>query len=184
MRNEYFAARVSRIFGDALQRRFYLVAVSAMLVDLLTKAIAVRILGEDGMIPVFDRLTFLLVWNTGAAGGVSMGPFTAQLNVVMTSMAVLLVVSVVRAIASIDPRAVLSLGLVTGGAMGNLASIVGGHEGVADFIGIRLRGDTMIVANVADLMLWSGALMLAPIAATLISRVRSERRATTVAPTV
>jgi signal peptidase II len=182
MRNEPIATRVSRHLGDALQRRFYLVALGAMLVDLGTKAIAVRALGETGFVPVTDRLTFLLVWNTGAAGGVSMGPFTAQLNVLMTSLAVLLVTSVVRAIASVDPRAVYALGMVTGGALGNLASILGGHEGVADFIGIRLWGDTTIVANVADLMLWSGAILLAPIAATLISRVRAERARAAVLP--
>lgn len=182
MRNEPIATRVSRHLSDALQRRYYLVALTGMLVDLATKAVAVRSLGETGVVSVTDRLTFLLVWNTGAAGGVSMGPFTAQLNVLMTSLAVLLVVSVVRAIASIDPRAVYALGMVTGGALGNLASILGGHEGVADFIGVHLWGETTIVANVADLLLWSGALMLAPIAATLISRVRAERAGVAVLP--
>jgi lipoprotein signal peptidase len=175
MRNESLSTRLARHLADNLQRRFYLVALGAMLLDLGTKAIAVRALGATGYVPIADRLTLLLVWNTGGAGGVSMGPFTAQLNVLMTSLAVVLVVSVVRAIASIDPRAVVALGMVTGGALGNLASILGGHEGVADFIGIRLWRDTTIVANVADLMLWSGALLLAPIAATLISRVRAER---------
>ncbi|MBY0490422.1 MAG: signal peptidase II [Gemmatimonadaceae bacterium] len=182
MRNESLSTRVSRHLGDDLQRRFYVVALGAMLVDLATKAMAVRALGETGIVPLFDRVTLMLVWNTGAAGGISMGPFTAQLNVLMTSLAVLLVVSVVRAIASVDPRAVLALGMVTGGALGNLASILGGHEGVADFIGLQLWGDTTIVANVADLMLWSGALLLVPIAATLVSRVRAERAGATVLP--
>lgn len=50
-----------------------------------------------------------------------------------------------------------------------------GPPGVADFIGIRLTKDTTIVANVADFALWTGALLLAPVAMTLVRLVREER---------
>lgn len=163
------------LFGCHLHRRFFAVAAIACLFDLGTKAAAVRYLGEAGFVTLTERLSLLLVWNTGVTGGASIGPLTGVFNVVVTVLAVALVLSVVRPLALLDSRACLSLGLVTGGAMGNLASIVAGPMGVADFIGIHVSHDTTIVANVADFALWSGALLLMPVAATILQRMREQR---------
>lgn len=156
-------------------RRYFGIAVAACGVDLLTKAIAVRSLGETGLVPLTERLSLTLVWNTGAAAGVSIGPYTWLLNVVVTVLALGLVITVVRAMASVDARAVVALGLVSGGALGNLASIVAGPRGVADFFAVRLTDDLTMVANVADLFLWAGALALAPVGATLLHMTREAR---------
>lgn len=166
---------VSRFLGDTFRRRFVGITTLALLTDLATKELAVRGLSDHRFIPLTDRLALTLVWNTGAAGGVSFGPLTAPLSVFMTLLAIGLVLSVARSLAAIDSRATTSLALVTGGALGNLASILAGPAGVADFLAVHLWGNVTIVANVADLYLWSGALLLAPVAATLISRVREER---------
>ena len=87
-------------------------------------------------------------------------PFTWVLNVFVTVLALGLVLSVVRAMASVDSRSTEALGLVSGGALGNLASIVAGPKGVADFLAVRLTDETTMIANVADLFLWAGALAL------------------------
>ena len=71
----------------------------------------------------------------------------------------------------------MALGLVSGGALGNLASIVAGPKGVADFLAVRLTQNVTMVANVADLFLWSGALMLIPVAITVLRMARAERGA-------
>jgi len=160
---------------DPIVHRFGAVALVALLADLGTKELAVRILGSSGYVDLTERLAFFLVWNTGVTGGVSVGPFTASLNVLVTVMALWLVLTVVRPMAQVDARATLALGMVTGGALGNLASIVAGPPGVADFIAVRLSADSTMVANVADLFLWGGALMLAPVALTLLRLVREER---------
>lgn len=160
---------------DAAIRRYLGVAAAACGVDLLTKQIAVTTLGEDGLYTLTDRLSLTLVWNTGAAGGVSIGPLTWLLNVVVTVLALGLVMSVVRAMAAVDWRSTLALGLVSGGALGNLASIVAGPTGVADFLAVRLSDDLTIVANVADLFLWAGALTLVPVGATLMRMSRRQR---------
>lgn len=156
-------------------RRYLGIAGAACGVDLLTKDIAVRSLGETGLVTLTERLSLTLVWNTGAAGGVSIGPFTWLLNVVVTVLALGLVMSVVRAMASVDARSIVALGLVSGGALGNLASIVAGPRGVADFLAVRLTDDLTMVANVADLFLWAGALALAPVGATLLRMARQAR---------
>lgn len=164
-------------FRDDAIRRYMGIAIAACGVDLLTKEIAVRSLGETGLVTLTERLSLTLVWNTGAAGGVSIGPFTWLLNVVITVLALGLVVSVVRAMAAVDARSTLALGLVSGGALGNLASIVAGPRGVADFLAVRLSDDVTMVANVADLFLWVGALALVPVGATLMRMAREERAA-------
>lgn len=160
---------------DAVTRRFMAIAGIACLVDLASKEAAVRALGENGLVTLTDRLSLVLVWNTGSAGGVSVGPFTWLINVVVTILAVGLVMSVVRQMSAIDSRATIALALVSGGAFGNLASMLAGPVGVADFIGIKLTEDTTMVANLADFFLWSGALLLVPVAFTLLRLARKER---------
>ena len=162
-------------FQDAAIRRYCGIAIAACGVDLLTKEIAVRSLGETGLVTLTDRLSLTLVWNTGAAGGVSVGPFTWLLNVVVTVLALGLIVSVVRAMAAVDARSTMALGLVSGGALGNLASIVAGPRGVADFLAVPLTDEATMVANVADLFLWVGALALVPVGATLVRMARAEK---------
>jgi signal peptidase II len=169
--------RSSPLFLDQTLRRYLGIAVVACGIDLLTKEIAVRSLGETGLVTLTERLSLTLVWNTGAAGGVSIGPFTWLLNVVVTVLALGLVVSVVRAMAAVDSRSTMALGLVSGGALGNLASIVAGPHGVADFLAVRLTDDLTMVANVADLFLWVGAATLAPVAVTLVRLARAEKAA-------
>lgn len=164
-----------RVLQDTVVRRFLGIVVAACAVDLLTKELAFRFLGKDGFVPLTDHLALTLVWNMGTAGGLSVGPFTWVINIAVTLFALGLVVSVIRPMASIDARATLALGLVSGGAMGNLMSMIAGPQGVADFIGIRLTQQTTMVANVADFFLWFGALMLVPVGATLVRLAREER---------
>ncbi|WP_082821386.1 signal peptidase II [Gemmatimonas phototrophica] len=165
----------AKFLRDPVTRRYLGIAGAACMVDLLTKEVAVRVLGDHGVVSLTERLSLTLVWNTGAAGGVSMGPYTWLINVVVTVLALGLVLSVVRQMAAVDPRATMALGLVSGGAVGNLLSIMAGPFGVADFIGIRLTADTTMVANVADFFLWAGSLMLAPVGAKLVRLARAER---------
>ena len=149
--------------------------VLAAAADLLTKQIAVASLGADTVIQLFDRLSLMVVFNTGGAGGVMVGPYTWQLNVLVTMAALGLITMVAPSLGAIDGRARLALGLVAGGAFGNLASMMFGPVGVADFLGLHLAGDTIIVMNVADLELWAGALLLLPVVMTLIKAIRAER---------
>ena len=167
--------------SDAVMRQFARIALIGCAFDLATKELAVRVL-NDQMIGLGSRFSLMLVWNLGAAGGVQIGPMTAGINAIVTVLAIGLVATVVRPIAALDPRAPLPLGLVSAGALGNLLSIVAGPEGVADFLGVRLTADTTVVVNVADLMLWTGSLLLVPVALRLLQAHRAERVARTLAP--
>ncbi|MFO0093553.1 MAG: signal peptidase II [Gemmatimonadaceae bacterium] len=170
-------------FRDQPQRRFVAWAAAACLVDLASKEMAVRALGSTGVVALTDRLALMLVWNTGSVGGNLVSAVTWQLSALVTALAVGLVFTVVGPIAAVDRRATVAFGLVTGGAIGNLASMMAGPPGVADFIGIRLTPETTMVANVADFALWTGAVLLAPVFLTLVRLVRADRAVVrTVAP--
>jgi signal peptidase II len=171
--------RASRAFGlfASIRMRFAALTAGVAAVDLLSKEVAVRSLGSDGVVSLSDRFSLFVVFNTASAGGVEIGPYTWELNVLVTALAVGLIASVVHGMASVDRRATLALALVAGGGVGNLLSMMFGPEGVADFLAVRMLGDTTIVANVADFALWAGASMLVPVAIVLIRKARAESRA-------
>lgn len=172
--------RTSRVKGIFQQVRFRFAAIAAAVAaaDLISKAVAVRSLGDAAFITLADRFSLFVVYNTGSVGGMMVGPYTMQVNVLVTLVAVALIAWIVEAIASVDARATRALAFVAGGAIGNLFSMLWGPEGVADFLAIRLSGETTVVANVADFALWAGAAMLAPVALLLFRLLRTERAAT------
>ena len=108
------------------------------------------------------------------------GPSTWHLNVLVTGIALALITGVVRQLALVDRNGAKALGLVAGGALGNMASMLFGPEGVADFFAIRLSNETTIVMNFADAALWTGAVMLLPVVVRLMEAIRAEQRPTAV----
>jgi len=166
-----FATRPS---DAAWAMEWYLaIAVGAGLLDWATKTLAVSFLTNNTQV-LSDRFALMLVFNTGGAGGMSWGPHTWLINVCVTAVAVMMISLVVGPLAKVDRRASIALGLVAGGATGNLVSMVAGAEGVADFLAVRLT-DSAVVANIADLALWSGALLLIPVVRSLLLAIRAER---------
>ncbi|MBL0169745.1 MAG: hypothetical protein IPP90_03295 [Gemmatimonadaceae bacterium] len=49
-------------------------AALAASVDLLTKALAAGLLGDGRAVALTERFALMLVYNTGGAGGVTVGP--------------------------------------------------------------------------------------------------------------
>lgn len=154
--------------------RFMAWATLVLMVDLITKQWAVVSLAERA-VPLGDWFSLFLVFNTGAAGGVSLGPYTWLINLVGTAATVAMVVAVVLPLARVDARASAAMGMVAGGALGNLASLLGEARGVPDFLALRLS-ETYVIFNVADVGLWSGALLLVPVTLGLVRIIRAERR--------
>lgn len=162
--------------AQSLLWRFAAFGALALALDLGTKYWAVRTLVDGGVL-VTSHLALLLVFNTGIAGGASLGPYTWLLNVVGTTAALVLVSSVLVPLAREDRRAILALGLIAGGAAGNLSSLLFESRGVPDFLAVRLP-DAAIVFNIADVALWSGAILLVPITFALLRAIRAEKQRT------
>jgi signal peptidase II len=151
------------------------VTLGAALVDWGSKLVAIRQL-TDNTVMFGSRFALMLVYNPGGAGGVSWGPHTWLINVCLTAFSVLIISGIVAQLAKIDRRAAIALGLVAGGAVGNLLTMVSDPRGVADFLAFR-SGERAIICNVADLSLWSGALLLLPVVRSLILAIRLEQHA-------
>jgi signal peptidase II len=129
-------------------------AGAVVAVDQLTKAWALRTL-DDRSIHVVWTLRLHLSFNSGAAFGVGRG--LAPLLVVVGVVVVVGLVAMGGRTVTTAVGAV-ALGLVLGGAVGNLADrVFGGHGGaVVDFIDLQWWP----VFNVADAAISCGALLL------------------------
>jgi lipoprotein signal peptidase len=135
------------------------IAVLVAIGDWLTKAVASRLVGSEPVV-FTERLRFAVLHNDGAAFGLSAGAWTWPLNLALTLAAIVLMVPVARDLARIDDAAPRALGLIMGGAMGNLASLLLGPPGVVDFISVSIGAHSELVLNVADIAAYAGLAMM------------------------
>jgi signal peptidase II len=130
------------------------VAAAVVVVDQVTKTWALRALA-DGPIDLFWTLRFNLSFNSGAAFGIGrgIGPIILIAGVVM-----LVVLLGLGRLAASRTMAAVALGLLIGGASGNLIDrLFRDHGGaVVDFIDFQWWP----IFNVADIGITFGALLL------------------------
>jgi lipoprotein signal peptidase len=117
-----------------------------------------------------------VVHNAGTAFGLSAGTYTWQLNLALTLAAILLMVPVARDLARIDDAAPRALGLIVGGAVGNLASLLISPPGVVDFISVSIGAHSELVLNVADLAAYIGLAMLLRTGFLIVAEMRRSAR--------
>jgi len=142
--------------------------------DLATKAAAKALLIDEATW-FASWLHFAVVHNDQGAFGWSAGVYTWQLNLALTLSAIVFMIPVTRDLARIDPMAPRALGLIVGGALGNLASLVTSSHGVVDFIQISFE-TTGIALNVADVAAYAGLGMIFRTGALLVAALRDEAR--------
>lgn len=128
------------------------VAVSAVVLDQVTKSLAVAAL-KDGPIPLVWTLRLRLTFNTGAAFSLGQGRAA-----VFVALGIVLVATLLAVVRTASATAAIGLGLVVGGAAGNLSDrIFRGHGGaVIDFIDLQWWP----VFNVADSCIFVGVAVL------------------------
>lgn len=138
-------------------------AVTAVLltVDALTKGIVQGTMEPGQSMPIFgDVLRLTYVFNPGAAFGLSVGPSSRW---ILSGLAVLAVVVLIWAIRRTPSEArgrLAAMGLVLGGALGNLVDRIRHQHGVVDFLDLGMGGFRWPVFNVADIGITTGALLL------------------------
>ncbi|MEP7380038.1 MAG: signal peptidase II [Gemmatimonadota bacterium] len=142
--------------------------------DLVTKAAAKALLSNDATW-FASWLHFAVVHNDKGAFGWSAGVYTWQLNFALTLAAIVFMIPVTRDLARIDPLAPRALGLIVGGALGNLASLVTSPIGVVDFIQVDLEHYGLAL-NVADVAAYTGLAMILRTGALLVVALRREAR--------
>ena len=130
------------------------IGAAVVAVDQLTKEWALRSLA-DGPVDLFWTLRLKLSINSGAAFGIGrgLGPVLVVAAIGVTVVLVLLARS-----ASLRPVGVVAMGLVLGGALGNLGDrLFRDQGGVVDFVDLQWWP----VFNVADAAISVGAVLLA-----------------------
>ena len=150
------------------------VATLVAIGDLVTKQIAVVWIGT--LEPRASSLIrFGVVHNDKGAFGLTVGNYTWELSLALTLAAIALIIPVAKDLARIDDRAPTALGLIAGGAIGNLVSLLVSRAGVVDFIAIQGANGVGIVLNAADVAAYAGVVMLARTAAKVIAAIRRNR---------
>ena len=110
---------------------------------------------------VGDAVRLTLAYNPGAAFGLHVGPFSRWVFLVLTAVALWVLARLYRETASSDRTRALALGLVCGGALGNLINRIWSSAGVVDFIDVGVGHVRWPTFNVADIGVSVGAFLLA-----------------------
>ena len=142
---------------------FWPIAVLVVLLDVITKAIAVSALAP-ALIPhpvIGEVARLTLVYNRGAAFGIHVGPYSRPIFAVLTIGALAILWRLYRASAAADWRRVIALALVSAGAVGNLIDRLRSSRGVVDFIDLGTSAWRWPTFNVADIAVTTGAVLLA-----------------------
>ena len=143
------------------QRLFWIVGGPVVAFDILTKLLAVRHLPPRPVQVVGDWLTLQLVYNPGAAFGIYVGAYSRWVFLVLAIVALIVLGSMVRHTKPGDYVRLMALGLVCGGAVGNLIDRIRSSRGVVDFIDVGIGVHRWPTFNIADSAVTVGAIALA-----------------------
>jgi signal peptidase II len=142
---------------------FWPVVALVALLDVVTKAIAVRelLLPRVPHHALGNVVRFTLVYNPGAAFGLHLGPQSRWIFTVLTIVALVILGRLYRATMRGDLPRVLALALVCAGAVGNLLDRLRSDLGVVDFLDVGFGDMRWPTFNVADMAVSCGAVLLA-----------------------
>jgi signal peptidase II len=142
---------------------FWPVVAIVAFVDVITKALAVRLLVPQ-RVPhdvVGEIVRFTLVYNRGAAFGIHVGPYSRWVFMTLTVVALAILAWLYQSTREGHRSRILALALVCGGAIGNLIDRVRSELGVVDFVDVGFGDSRWPTFNVADMAVSVGAFLLA-----------------------
>ena len=143
----------------AERRVFWIAAVATVGLDLVTKLIAEATLLRTPGVSVFgDWFQLRLVYNQGAAFGLHVGPYSRWIFFTVALVAVFVLARMSRSGPTGDRFRQLALGLVAGGAAGNLLDRIRSSRGVVDFLDVGIGALRWPTFNVADIAVSCGAI--------------------------
>ena len=146
----------------AERRIFWIAAVAVILLDLITKIVAEAVLlRTPGVAVLGDWFQLRLVYNQGAAFGLHVGPYSRWFFFVIAIVAIGVLGRMAWTSPAGDRFRQLALGLVAGGAAGNLIDRIRSSRGVVDFLDFGVGQWRWPTFNVADIAVSCGALALA-----------------------
>ena len=112
--------------------------------------------------PLFgDVVRLTLVYNPGAAFGLNVGEHSRWVFMVLTIAAIVVLAHIYRGTRASDGTRIFALGLVMGGAVGNLINRIWSARGVVDFLDMGIGAYRWPTFNLADIGVSVGAALLA-----------------------
>ena len=167
--NDILDPPVATITADGSKKRLphrglmIALAGGVAIIDVITKELArTRLVPEHfprELLGDFFRLT--LVYNPGAAFGLNVGPYSRYIFTALTIGALWILIRLYQSTEEGDRIRVAALGLVIGGALGNLINRLWSERGVVDFLDVGLGGSRWPTFNIADVGVSVGAFLLA-----------------------
>lgn len=142
---------------------FWSAVTGVALADVVTKYVAhISLMPEHAPRDIVgDTLRLTLVYNPGAAFGLHVGPYSRWVFLVLTLGALVVLWRLYRQTKPTERLRALALGLVCGGALGNLINRLWSVRGVVDFIDVGVGEHRWPTFNVADIGVSVGAFLLA-----------------------
>jgi signal peptidase II len=143
-----------RAFLDAL--------VPVVLADRVTKVLAIAHLPPGIPRDVLGEVArFTLLFNRDAAMNITLGPWSRWGFATIAVIGVVVMLRLLHLSAPMDRLQGMALGLISGGAIGNLIDRLRWDRGVIDFIDVGIGTHRFWTFNVADAGVTTGALVLA-----------------------
>ena len=149
--------------SNGAERRWYWAAAGIVVIsDLITKLVAeAKLLRSAGLPVAGEWIQLRLVYNPGAAFGLHVGPYSRWVFFLVAAVAVAVLFRMSRSAPVGDWFRQLALGLVTGGAAGNLIDRIRSPQGVVDFLDLGIGAMRWPTFNIADIAVSLGAISLA-----------------------
>lgn len=135
--------------------------MSVIVLDIVTKRLALAELQYGVPQPVIgELLRWTLVFNRGAAFGTSLGDASRWIFTALALGILVVLVRMAHQARRDETGKLLALGLVCGGAIGNLIDRLRWANGVVDFVDVGIGAHRFWVFNVADSAVSVGAVLL------------------------
>jgi signal peptidase II len=148
--------------NGASRSLFWGVLSGVVVLDLVSKLLVVRVLPSHMPVRVAGNwVTLQLVYNRGAAFGIHVGDYSRVVFTALALLALVVLGAMVRQTNENHRVRLLALGLVCGGAVGNLIDRIRSSSGVVDFIDVGIGQLRWPTFNVADMAVTCGAIALA-----------------------
>jgi len=140
---------------------FWLTAVLVVIADFFTKRMAMASLDYGIARNVIGSwMRFTLIFNKGAAFGTTVGESSRWIFTVLALAILVVLIRMAHQASPSERWKLVALGLVCGGALGNLVDRLRWTGGVVDFIDVGLGEHRFWVFNIADSAVSVGAVLL------------------------
>lgn len=141
---------------------FFSVVAGILVFDVSTKLLVQQhmyLYQQVDIVGEYLRLTY--IYNPGAAFGISVGPHSRQIFLVLSVVALGALVGMYWYTPLSDRVRLVAIALICGGAIGNLIDRVRSEAGVVDFLDVGVGDIRWPVFNIADIAVTTGAIILA-----------------------